>query len=205
LKVVRKMSVSNDQTMAFSASAGTGEDPDLALLSRIATGDQEAIEELYRRHSRVLLGQLQFMVDQPALAEEVLQDTMLAVWKGARTFRGGSRVRTWLLGIARRQARDRMRRQRPVPMADSDLAQWPSPNLGPEAIAVERAEGRRIVAALSTLTPVHREVLGLVFGADLSLAEVAQVLEAPLGTVKSRLHAARTALSRTMNKTGVDQ
>jgi RNA polymerase sigma-70 factor (ECF subfamily) len=90
-------------------------------------------------------------------------------------------------------------------MADSDLAQWPSPNLGPEAIAVERAEGRRIVAALSTLTPVHREVLGLVFGADLSLAEVAQVLEAPLGTVKSRLHAARTALSRTMNKTGVDQ
>ena len=199
------MSASSDLPMGFSASAGIEEDPDLALLSRIATGDQEAIEELYRRHSRVLLGQLQLMVDQPALAEEVLQDTMLAVWKGARTFRGGSRVRTWLLGIARRQARDRMRRQRPIPVADSELAERPSPNPGPEAIAVERAEGRRVVTALSTLTPAHREVLGLVFGADLSLAEVARVLAVPLGTVKSRLHAARAAASRTMNDKGIDQ
>jgi len=199
------MTASNDLPMGFSALAGIEEDPDLALLSRIATGDQEAIEELYRRHSRVLLGQLQLMVDQPALAEEVLQDTMLAVWKGARTFRGGSRVRTWLLGIARRQARDRMRRRRPTPMADSDLAQRPSPNPGPEAMAVERSEARRMVAALSTLTPAHREVLGLVFGADLSLAEVARVLAVPLGTVKSRLHAARAAASRTMNEKGIDQ
>ena len=194
------MSVSNAQTMGFSASAGIEEDPDLALLSRIATGNQEAIEELYRRHSRLLLGQLQFMVGQPALAEEILQDTMLAAWKGARTFRGGSRVRTWLLGIARRQARDRMRRQRPTPMADSELARRPSPNPGPEAISLERSEGQRVVAALSTLAPAHREVLGLVFGADLSLAEVARVLEVPLGTAKSRLHAARAALGRTMKE-----
>ena len=199
------MTASNALPMGFSANAEEEEDPDLALLSRIATGDQGAIEELYRRHSRLLLAQLQFMVGQPTLAEEILQDTMLAVWKGARTFRGGSRVRTWLLGIARRQARDRMRRQRPVPMADADLAQRPSPNPGPEAIAVERAEGRRMVAALSTLTPAHREVLGLVFGADLSLAEVARVLEVPVGTVKSRLHAARAALGRTMNEKEMDE
>jgi len=205
LKVVRPMTASNALPMGFSANAEEEEDPDLALLSRIATGDQEAIEELYRRHSRALLGQLRFMVGQPALAEEVLQDTMLAVWRGARTFRGGSRVRAWMLGIARRQARDRMRRQRPMPMADSDLARRPSPNPGPETVAVERAEARRMVAALSTLTPVHREVLGLVFGADLSLAEVARVLEVPLGTVKSRLHAARAAVSRTVNEKDVNE
>jgi len=193
------MSAGNDPPVGFSASARIEEDPDLVLLSRIATGEQEAIEELYRCHSRLLLGQIRFMVDQPVLAEEILQDTMLAVWRGARTFRGGSRVRTWLLGIARRQARDRMRRQRPLPMADSELARQASPNPGPEAIAVERAEARRMVGALSTLTPAHREVLGLVFGADLSLAEVARVLAVPVGTVKSRLHAARAALGRTMN------
>ena len=56
MKVVRQMTASDDRIMAFSAGAATGEDPDLALLSRIATGDQEAIEELYRRHSRLLLG-----------------------------------------------------------------------------------------------------------------------------------------------------
>ena len=194
------MTTSTELPMGFAAPTVIEEDPDLALLSRIATGDQAAIEELYRRHSRLLLGQLQVMVGQPALAEEVLQDTMLAVWKGARTFRGGSRVRTWLLGIARRQARDRMRRQRPTPMADSELALRPSPDPGPEAVAVERAEARRMVATLSTLTSQHREVLGLVFGADLSLAEVARVLEVPLGTVKSRLHAARAAVTRTMNE-----
>jgi len=199
------MTASTELPMGFAATAVVEEDPDLALLSRIATGDQEAIEELYRRHGRLLLGQLQFMVDQPALAEEVLQDTMLAVWRGARTFRGGSRVRTWLLGIARRQARDRMRRRRPTPMADSELAERPSPNPGPEAIAVERAEARRMVTAISTLAPTHREVLGLVFGAGLSLAEVARVLEVPLGTVKSRLHAARAALSRTMNEKDVNE
>ena len=98
-----------------------------------------------------------------------------------------------------------MRRQRPIPVADSELAERPSPNPGPEAIAVERAEGRRVVTALSTLTPAHREVLGLVFGADLSLAEVARVLQVPLGTVKSRLHAARAALSRTMNDKGMNE
>ena len=112
---------------------------------------------------------------------------------------------TWLLGIARRQARDRMRRRRPVPIADSELAQLPSPYPGPEATALERAETGRMVAALTRLTPVHREVLGLVFGADLSLVEVARVLEVPLGTVKSRLHAARAALSRTMQEKGIDQ
>ena len=199
------MTTSTDLPMGFTAGTAIEEDPDLALLRRIATGDQEAIEELYRRHSRLLLGQLRFMVDEPALAEEVLQDTMLAVWRGARTFRGGSRVSTWLLGIARRQARDRTRRRRPMPMADSELAERASPNPGPEAVAVERAEGRRMVAALDTLTPAHREVLGLVFGADLSLAEVARVLEVPLGTVKSRLHAARAALSRTMNEKDVNE
>ncbi len=199
------MTTSTDLPMGFTAGTAIEEDPDLDLLRRIATGDQEAIEELYRRHSRLLLGQLRFMVDEPALAEEVLQDTMLAVWRGARTFRGGSRVRTWLLGIARRQARDRMRRRRPMPMANSELAERASPNPGPEAVAVERAEGRRMVAALDTLTPAHREVLGLVFGADLSLAEVARVLEVPLGTVKSRLHAARAALSRTMNEKDVNE
>ena len=62
-----------------------------------------------------------------------------------------------------------------------------------------------MVTALSTLTPAHREVLGLVFGADLSLAEVARVLQVPLGTVKSRLHAARAALSRTMNDKGMNE
>ena len=72
-----------------------------------------------------------------------------------------------------------------MPLADSELAQRPSPNPGPEAVAVERAEVRRMVAALSTLTFPHREVLGLVFGADLGLAEVARILEVPLGTVKA--------------------
>jgi RNA polymerase sigma-70 factor (ECF subfamily) len=197
------MTPGDDLPLGFYATVETEEDPDLTLLRRIATGDQAAIEELYRRHGRVLLGQLQLLVGQPALAEEILQDTMLAVWKGARSFRGGSRVRTWLLGIARRQARDRMRRQRPMPMADAELAQHPSPNRGPETVAVERAEARRMAAALRTLTPAHREILGLVFGADLSLAEVGRVLQVPLGTVKSRLHAARAAASRTMNEKGL--
>jgi RNA polymerase sigma-70 factor, ECF subfamily len=179
--------------------------PDLretALLRRIAAGDEAAMAEFYRLHSRALLAHISLMVGDQALAEEVFQDTMLAIWRSAASFRGESRVRTWVISIARRQARDRLRRRRFRLVSDATLADRPCPGPGPEAVALERAEVSDVAAAISGLSRAHREVLGLAFGAGLRLAEVAAVLEVPLGTVKSRLTSARAALVRALAADG---
>lgn len=159
--------------------------------------------EFYRRHGRVVLAQILLVVGEHAAAEEILQDTMLAIWRGAGSFRGESSVRSWVIAIARRRARDRLRR-RPLRLVDDAvLSERPSPDPGPELVALERAEVADVADAIRALAPAHREVLGLALGSGLSLPEVADVLEIPLGTVKSRLSAARTALARMLSQEGL--
>ncbi len=175
---------------------------DTQLLRRVAAGDAGALAELYRRHGQVVLSQVLFVVDDRSLGEEIVQDAMLAVWRQAGTFRGESRVRTWMIAIARRQARDRLRRHRLREVQDTALVNQPSPGAGPELVALERADVAEVAAAIQTLGRAHREVLGLVFAAELAMAEVAEILEIPIGTVKSRLAAARTALCRVLDEQG---
>jgi RNA polymerase sigma-70 factor, ECF subfamily len=175
---------------------------DAELLSRIGAGDEDAMAAFYREHGRVVLAQVLLVTGERVLAEEILQDTMLAVWRGAGSFRGESSARSWVVAIARRQTRDRLRRQRLRVVDDAFLADRPSPGPGPEDLALDRAELAEVTEAIRELAPAHREVLGLAFGAGLSLPEVAAVLDIPVGTVKSRLTAARTALGRVLNEKG---
>jgi RNA polymerase sigma-70 factor (ECF subfamily) len=175
---------------------------DAQLLRRIGQGDESAMAEFYRQHGRVVFAQILLVAGERALAEEILQDTMLAVWRGARSFRGESSPRSWVIAIARRQTRDRLRGRRLQVVDDAFLADQPGPGPGPELMALDRAELAEVTGAIRQLTLPHREVLGLVFGAGLSLPEVASVLEIPVGTVKSRLSAARSALGRMLDKKG---
>ena len=175
---------------------------DGALLRRIGQGDEDAMAAFYREHGRVVLAQVLLVVGERALAEEIVQDAMLAVWRGAGSFRGESSVRSWVIAIARRQTRDRLRARRLRVVDDTFLADQPGSGPGPEVMALDRAELAEVRGAIRELASPHREVLGLVFGSGLSLPEVAGVLEIPLGTVKSRLTAARTALSRILHEKG---
>jgi RNA polymerase sigma-70 factor (ECF subfamily) len=189
------------QVVGLASVASAGGD-DARLLRLIAQGDQAAMAEFYRLHGRIVLAQILLVVGDRALGEEVLQDTMLAIWRGAGSFRGESAVRSWVIAIARRQARDRLRRRRIWVVDDALLGEQPSPEPGPELVALERAEVTEVASAIRLLIPAHWEVLGLAFGAGLSLPEVAEVLKVPLGTVKSRLTAARAALARVLTEKG---
>jgi RNA polymerase sigma-70 factor, ECF subfamily len=175
---------------------------DIQLLRRIGQGDEDAMAAFYREHGRVVLAQVLLVTGERVLAEEIVQDTMLAVWRGAGSFRGESSVRSWVIAIARRQTRDRLRGRRLRVVDDTYLADQPGPGPGPEVTALDRAELAEVRGAIRELTSVHREVLGLAFGSGLSLPEVAGVLEIPVGTVKSRLTAARTALNGILDKKG---
>jgi RNA polymerase sigma-70 factor (ECF subfamily) len=187
--------------VTFTASHD-GACDDAALLRRIGRGDEDAMAAFYREHGRVVLAQILLVTGERVLAKEILQDTMLAVWRGAGSFRGESPVRSWVIAIARRQTRDRLRGRRLRVVGDAFLADQPVSGPGPEVMALDRAELAEVRGAIRELGPPHREVLGLVFGSGLSLPEVAGVLEIPVGTVKSRLTAARTALGRILNEKG---
>jgi RNA polymerase sigma-70 factor (ECF subfamily) len=178
---------------------------DAEVLDRIGRGDQDAMARFYRDHGRVVLSQVLLVTGERVLAEEIVQDTMLAVWRGAGSFRGESSARSWVLGIARRQTRDRLRGRRLRLVDETILAARPVPDPGPETTALDRAELAEVMTAIRELAAPHREVLGLVFGSGLSLPEAAGVLEIPLGTVKSRLTAARTALTRLLQEKGQSQ
>jgi RNA polymerase sigma-70 factor (ECF subfamily) len=175
---------------------------DADLLRGVRSGERAALVALYHRHAGVVFAQIDLVVGDRGMSEEILQDTMLAVWRGAGSFRGESSVRSWIIAIARRQARDRLRRRRLRVVDDRLLADRPAPDPGPEDVALERATATEVANATRDLSLAHREVLGLVFGAGLSLPETAHVLQIPLGTVKSRLAAARAVLARALSEKG---
>jgi RNA polymerase sigma factor (sigma-70 family) len=182
--------------VAGRASLPAGPTPadDEVLLGQVAAGDTVALSELYRRHGRALYGYLLRICGDRMGAEEILQDTLLAVWRSAGSFAGRAGARSWLFGVARRQAYQRLRlRPAPVPVEPAEVA---DPVPGPEELAVLAAGGSPLAAAVARLPAHHREVVGLALVAGLPLAEVAEVLGVPVGTVKSRLHHARAALAR---------
>lgn len=165
---------------------------DPTLVARLAAGETQALDVLYARHGLALLGYLVGQVGDQALAEEILQDVMLAVWHGAGSFRGDSSVRTWMLAIARRRAiTERQRRSVDAVALDDDLA---ANDTGPLDVLIQRAERDDLRAALRRLPDDQRETLELVFYHDLSGPEVAEVMGISPGTVKSRLHRAKALL-----------
>ena len=172
----------------------TDVDADLRVIRRIANGDREALTELYRRHGQEVLQYLRHFTADRGLAEEMMQDTFLAVWKNASTYRGEARARAWLFGIARRRACKHLPRHLP-PLADpAEMESVPAPDPEPEAALLAGIARDEIRQALCRLAPIHREVLLLTFVHALSYAETADILGVPLGTVKSRLSNAKRSL-----------
>ncbi|WP_188186715.1 RNA polymerase sigma factor [Nonomuraea sp. SYSU D8015] len=144
-------------------------DPDARVLARIADGDTGALAELYERYGEPLFAFLFRLAGDRGTAEEILQDTLLAVWRSAGTFQRRSSASTWLFGVARRQAHNRLRGTPPPaaaePYEQADLLP------GPEELAVG---GDWLQAALARLPLAQREVVVLHFLADLAHQDVAR-------------------------------
>lgn len=172
----------------------------MALVARMAGGDASALVTLYEHHGAALLGYVLRLAGERGVAEEIVQDTLWGAWRAASRFEGRSRVRTWLFGIARRQARDRLRGRRWDLVELGEAVQVPEPGAGPEDVVLARADQQWVAAAVARVRPGHAEVLGLVFVDGLSYAEVAEVLGVPVGTVRSRLHHAKRAVATVLDE-----
>jgi RNA polymerase sigma-70 factor (ECF subfamily) len=175
-------------------------DPDLALLQGMAAGDVRALDSLYARHGGAILSFLVARMGNRQLAEEVLQDTMMAAWQHAGSFRRESSIRTWLLVIARNKAINMQRKQQPVLTILDDSVS--SHDTGPLEKLERGAAQDAVRRAMQHLSPEHREILVLVFYHQLAGQEVAEVLGISVGTVKSRLHRAKEMLRRVLQRQG---
>lgn len=179
---------------------------DHALVARIATGDEDALAELYARHRPRLWRYLWHHLDgQAPWVEEVLQDCFLAVWNSARSFRGDAQVVTWIFRIAHHTVQKawRDRQRHAAPRREQSLTECQDdPALAGERVIASPEDAiitRLILSdALADLSVNHRDVLELIFYHGFTLEETAIILNVPLGTVKSRLTYARRALQRTM-------
>jgi RNA polymerase sigma-70 factor (ECF subfamily) len=177
-------------------------DDDLKLIQSMAAGNVSALDELYAKHGSAILGFLIARLSERQLAEEILQDVMLAAWKYAASFRAESSVRTWLLTIARNRAINARRRSTPTLVSFGDTYDPPSLDTGPVE-QMERESERTVVRhALDKLPDTHREILVLVFYQQLTGPEIAEVLDISIGTVKSRLHRAKESLRRVLHYEG---
>lgn len=164
-------------------------------MAAVAGGDQDALRGLYERHSGGMLRLLRRLTSNAGVAEEILQETWLAVWQSAGSFRVESSARGWLYGVARRQAHNRLRRAVVVEVDLDEAADVPDQAPGVEDRVLAGAERETLAAAITELPEHLREVLVLVLAEDLSYQEVSTTLGIPVGTVKSRMSHARRKLS----------
>ena len=178
---------------------------DTELLASIAAGSQPALASFYRRYNgRVYNFSLQ-RLDNPADAAEVLNEVMLEVWRGARSFAGRARVSTWLLGIAHHKSIDLLRRRgrRAANRLEVDIRDE-RPDPGPAAVAGAQ-DAQLVRQCLERLPAAQRQVVYLTFYEGLSYAEIARVLEIPEGTVKTRMFHARKALANCLVQAGAGE
>ncbi|HEY9243795.1 MAG TPA: RNA polymerase sigma factor [Streptosporangiaceae bacterium] len=174
---------------------------DDALIAAVAGGDDVALRELFGRHAPWLAARLRTVLPA-AEVEDVLQETFLAVWRGAARYRPelGS-VAGWTWGIARRQAALWLRRRGPAGLPlpaltgpDSHLpgaADGPAGPADPAEAALQRAELAAAVSALGPAGGPQRETWRLMYLEDRPVDEVAELMGVPVGTVKSRAHRVR--------------
>ena len=157
---------------------------DIELLRQVAAGDEAAFAELYDQYAPPVYNYLLRLVNEPHIAEEILQEVFLVMWQSAHRFREEARVKTWLLRIAHHQAVSWLRRTRTTLWPDEELE---AADDHIEEHLARTGQTEQIRMALAQLTPNHRAVIELTFVQGLSYAEIADVMNCPIGTVKSRM------------------
>ena len=164
---------------------------DEVLIRRIAGGDQLAMQTLFVRHRVALYRWLLRLVCDEALAEDLLSNVFLDVWRHAAKFEVRSSVSTWLLAIARHKAMSALRRRTNDPLDDEIMAEIPDNADSAEVILQKQDDIAVLRQCLTQLSPAHREIIDLVYYHEKSIAEVAEIIGAPQNTVKTRMFYAR--------------
>jgi RNA polymerase sigma-70 factor, ECF subfamily len=187
------------------SSAAMQTTSDEALIERIAAGDKLAMQVLFARHQvRVYRFVLRLVRDQ-SVAEELIGEVFLDVWRQAGRFEARSTASTWLLAIARYKALSALRRRTDQELDDEKAATIEDPGDSPEVSVLKKNKGEVLRQCLTALTPEHREIIDLVYYHEKSVEEVAQIVGIGENTVKTRMFYARKRLSELLKAAGIDR
>jgi RNA polymerase sigma-70 factor, ECF subfamily len=180
---------------------------DVDLLRRTGSGDREAFGRFVDRHEAAVFRFIRTLGPDLSAAEDALQESFLAAWRSAATFRGESSVRTWLFTIARHATHRQYRRRAGEPdprefatLDDLGVAAGWGTAADPEVAAIRGEQRQAIAQALDALDPEDRRVLVLRDLEQLSGDEAAEVLGLTLPALKSRLHRARLRFAAHLRK-----
>jgi RNA polymerase sigma-70 factor (ECF subfamily) len=188
-----------------SEPVSRGEPSDEALVGAVAAGDRRAMQALYLRHNvRVYRFVLRLVADT-SLAEDIVSEVFLAVWRQAGAFKAKSQVSTWILAIARNKALSALR-SRADEQLDDDVATTIADPVDDAETMLDHQDRNAIISGcLSQLSAIHREVLDLVYYHEKSVDEVARIVGVPTSTVKTRMFNARRRMESLLATAGVSR
>lgn len=187
-----------------SADRVPGSPEDSMLIKRLSAGDEEALGTLMDRYGGAVLHFAHRLTGDLQLAEEIWQDTMLKAWQQATSFRVDGHLKAWLFRVARNNAIDHMRKKRVATEEYTTCLDTQATTFRPEREAERSWLSTEVVEAMEELPAAYREVVNLRFFSQLCYQEIAQMLQIPLGTVKSRLNYAIQRLTKILRDKGID-
>jgi RNA polymerase sigma-70 factor (ECF subfamily) len=172
---------------------------DAKLMQRIAQGREDALGELYDRYHRLVFSIALRVIGNRASAEEIMLDVFTSVWIKGHTYRADkAQVNTWLARLARNRAIDVLRREEVRPLRHSvdwaDVSQMSADGRSPEAATQLALRRQQVRSAINELPPEQQEALALAYFQGYTHREIAEVLEQPLGTVKTRIRSGMQTL-----------
>jgi RNA polymerase sigma-70 factor, ECF subfamily len=184
---------------ALAATAGKTSS-DETLIEQIVAGSKPAMQALFARHRTYVYRWLLRFVSNETLAEDLLSEVFLDVWRQAGRFQRRSSVSTWLMSIARHKALSARRRRTGAELDEKIEATVADPANDPEAALQEKDRAEVLRRALIRLSSEHREVIDLVYYHEKSVDEVAHILDVPPATVKTRMFYARKKLAELVRR-----
>lgn len=170
-----------------------------ALLARVGEGDREAFGDLYRALEKPVHNFITSRLNDSSQSNDLLHDVFIDIWKGAARFEGRSTVKTWVFGIAYRKVMDVFRKGgRMIYVAEVPGQIDDSPSAEQSLFAAQKAE--YVQKCLGELKPEHRTAIELAFFQDFGYREIAEIIGAPEGTIKTRVFYAKKVLLHCLKK-----
>lgn len=178
---------------------------DEMLLESIAAGEKAAMHVLYARHNVRVYRFILRIVGDTSVAEDLVSQVFLDVWRTAGQFEGRSQVSTWMLAIARFKALTALRNRRHEDIEQDEVLQIADSADTPEAAMDRSQTSSQLRSAISQLSPAHREIIDLVYYHEKSVEEVGQIIGIPQATVKTRMFYARKHLAELLREAGFER
>jgi RNA polymerase sigma-70 factor (ECF subfamily) len=184
------------QAVEFHSSGRTSDED---IIQAIATGSQSAMRTLYARHHVRVFRFIARLVFDSSRAEDLVSEVFLTLWQQASTFENRSRVSTWIFSIARFKALTARGRRQESQLDEAATEMVADTAETPEQTVLHTDRNTQLRSCIAQMSPEHREVIDLVYYHDKSVEEVAEIIQMPKNTVKTRMFYARKRLARILS------